>query len=157
MVGTPHRGITMEKKTWLIIADATVVSIYALYKAKILQHATESDLELVAKYNHAEGRMHERDFTADEQGHFQSGTFVGVTNHKDVAMQQFAHDVAHKVEQGRQENLFHELILVAPPTFMGYLNKNLSTDAKRLVTKEIEKEYTNITPKEMLKLLMTHL
>src|SRR5687768_7208429 len=132
-----------NSKTWLLIADASKARIYSLYKARVFQEQHPKHLELIGEYSHIESRKKGSELTTDKLGEFGNGTFVEATSPKIREAEQFAHELIHHIEIGRKEGVFRDLIIVAPPAFMGMLQKYMPTEMHKLVSQRIEKDYTH--------------
>src|SRR5690606_7149341 len=52
----------------------------------------------------------------------------------------FAREVGRYLDKARQAHRFEQLILVAPPKFLGALRKALDKEVEKLVTEEIPKD-----------------
>ena len=145
-----------NSKTWLLIADASKARIYALYKARIFQEQNPKQLELIGEYSHLNSRKKGSELTSDKSGEFGSGTFVEATHPKVHEALQFAHELIQHIETGRKAGVFRDLIIVAPPAFMGMLQKELSHEIHKLVSQRIEKDYTQCNESELMQKLITH-
>lgn len=62
----------------------------------------------------------------------------------------FARDIAAFLLQGYQEGRFQKLSLVVSPQFLGMLRKILDARLESVVTLEINKDYTQFSPQELL-------
>ena len=94
---------------------------------------------------HPEGRMHEGDLVSDSPGSDGGTTGQGrhVIDDETSAREQqnidFATQIAHRLERGRKEDAFDELVLIAPPAFLGILRNRLSKTLMERVSLEIDK------------------
>ncbi|SFQ00298.1 Protein required for attachment to host cells [Nitrosomonas cryotolerans] len=61
----------------------------------------------------------------------------------------FAKLIADRLEQGRVENAFERLVVVAAPAFLGLLRANFNTPLSSLLSLEIDKDYTALRPEEL--------
>jgi len=62
----------------------------------------------------------------------------------------FARDIASFLLQGYQEGRFQKLSLVVSPQFLGMLRKILDQRLESVVTLEINKDYTQFSPQQLL-------
>ncbi|GAB3546943.1 hypothetical protein GCM10027343_25550 [Noviherbaspirillum agri] len=62
----------------------------------------------------------------------------------------FARDIAGFLLQGYQEGRFQKLSLVVSPQFLGMLRKLLDPRLESVVTLEINKDYTQFSPQQLL-------
>ena len=54
-----------------------------------------------------------------------------------------------RLEQGRVENAFERLVVVAAPTFLGLLRAHFNAPLSSLLSLEIDKDYTALRPEEL--------
>jgi protein required for attachment to host cells len=142
--------------TWLLLADSSKAKIYSLHKARVFQQPDNvENLKLINEYSHNASRMKTRDLVADKLGEFGSGTFVEATTPKLHEAELFAHQLVAALQVGR--NQYRDLIIVAPPMFMGILYKHMPHDIQKLITQKIEKDYTQQNGRELLQSLLIHL
>ena len=142
--------------TWLLIADASKAKIYSLQKARFFQHPLDlENLRLVGEFTHQASRMKTRDLVTDKMGEFGGGTFVDATSPKSKESELFAHQLIAQLQVGR--NQYRDLILVAPPAFMGQLQKQCPREIQKLISQKIEKDYTAQEGRELLDTLLNHL
>lgn len=143
-------------KTWLLIADASKAKIYTMHKARILKENNPKNLELIGSYTHENSRKKGSDLTTDKKGEFGSGTFVEATSPKVHEAEQFALQLLGEIDIGRASKDFRDLIIVAPPAFMGLLHKHMSHEIKKLISQCIEKDYTQDNERQLLQNLLQH-
>jgi protein required for attachment to host cells len=142
--------------TWLLIADASQARLYSLHKARIIQEQDPKNLKLIAEYTHEDSRKKVSDLVSDRKGIFGGGAFTETTSPKVHQADVFAHELLSHIEAGRVENSFRDLIIIAPPAFMGLLHKHMPHQIHKLVSQHIEKDYTRHQGKELLQDLMNH-
>lgn len=143
--------------TWLLVADASKARLFSMHKARVFQQQSPSELELVAEYLHADSRKKGAELATDRWGEFGSGTFVENTSPKVHEAEQFAHELLGHLESARKEGCYRDLIIIAPPTFMGLLHKHMPHEIYKLVSQKIEKDYTQNNVKELMQKLIPHL
>lgn len=61
----------------------------------------------------------------------------------------FAKLIVDRLEQGRVENAFERLVVVAAPAFLGLLRANFNAPLSSLLSLEIDKDYTALRPEEL--------
>jgi protein required for attachment to host cells len=64
-------------------------------------------------------------------------------------VEEFAAEVVEYLSRARQEHRFDDLLLVAPPLFLGVLRQVMPRSLSSLVTREINKEYTELSAEEI--------
>jgi len=127
---------------------------FPIYKARLLNGGAE--LSLVQTFSHPSSRQKSQQLSSDKKGSFQAnaasghGTFVETSDPKEYEAERFAKEIADALEEGRINKDYHELILVATPHFHGLLNKELNHNVTKLVSKNIEKDYTKDNDRELL-------
>jgi protein required for attachment to host cells len=65
----------------------------------------------------------------------------------------FASQLATRLEQGRNARSFRELVLIAPPQFLGTLRRALDTTTASLVRGTLDKDLGGLNDRELLKRL----
>lgn len=143
----------MDSIAYILVADASKARIYSAQKARLFNANNGKDLKLISEHQHDASRKKDIDLVSDRQGQFGSGTFVEATDPKRHEEDRFAQELTKIISQAHNKKNFHELILIAPPVFMGMINKHLGREVDKLVNIRIEKDYTSDSEKE----LVTHL
>jgi protein required for attachment to host cells len=135
----------MSMTTWILIANAS--------HARILGNSgPKKGLELVIEFNHPQSREKRMDLTSDKPGRVDNkghGAFVQQTDPKKNEADHFALEVAKNLEQGRVNNTYERLILIASNPFMGLLKSRLDPHVMDKVSETIEKDYTKISDQEL--------
>lgn len=67
----------------------------------------------------------------------------------------FARNIADYLLKAHQEGRFQQLNLVASPEFLGVLRKLLDPQLESVVTLEIDKDYTQFSPAQLLQQIKT--
>lgn len=135
------------KTIWVLVANASTANLYA-------NRGPHTGLELVKQYQHAESREKSSELISDRPGHYETdggahGAFSQRTDPKQHEEDKFAAELAHELETGRTSNSYERLILVASDPFMGKLNNHLTEHVRALTTDTVEKDYTQITEREL--------
>ena len=126
------------KKTWVVAAESGQARIFLLENRV-------APLKDIDELSNPVARAHERDLISDRPGRaFDSG---GQGRHSmepqiDPKQQEaiaFAKKINERLEQGRTKGDFEELILIAPPEFLGILRHNINGNTTKHVTKTIAK------------------
>lgn len=133
--------------TWILVSNAS--------SGKIFKHTgPNKGLEIVKEFQHPQSREKNLNLVSDRPGHNPSagnghGSFVPATMPKEHEAEVFALELARELDAGRIANQFARLVLVAPPAFLGQLNRRLSDAVKGLVSDKLEKDYTKASDKEL--------
>lgn len=104
---------------------------------------------------HPESRLREHDTVSDKPGRFrtpagQHASTDNVTDFRHRTAGDFARHLAVRLENGRLNQEFGRLVLVAPPLFLGELRQTLPTELFRLTVAEIGKDLVHEPPGEIL-------
>ena len=134
-------------RTWILVANASQAHVYQ-------NDGPNKGLTRIKTLEHAPSREKGTDLTTDRPGQQQGpnsgrGSFIGGKLPKEVEAERFALQVARHLDQGRTQNAYQRLILVASPHFMGLINQHLDPHVRQLVSDSIEKDYTKIKEKEL--------
>ncbi len=125
--------------TWVVVADSSRGKIYVHDK-----HGSE--LQEKVDMVHPGARLRGTELTSDRSGRH-SGAF-GQGSHmfdvrteaKDHEAENFAREIAERLETGRTSGQFQKLVLMAPPAFLGMLREQLGGEVRKLVVDEIAKD-----------------
>lgn len=119
---------------WVVVADSSRARFF-FYEGK------KEPLRELEDLVHAEGKLKTQDVVSDQQGGrgIGSHSFEPVTDVKQQEAIRFAHQIGDKLEQGRVNNEFNDLVLIAPPAFLGTLRQTLNDQIMKLVGKSIDK------------------
>jgi len=141
---------------WVLVADATRARIFAREKKF-------GPLEELNTMVHPESRLQRQSLVSDRPGQVQESAGAGEsaneepTDPKLTESIEFARDVSQQITQGRTDNAFEGLILVAEPKFLGLLRKHLDAHTEKVVKHEIPKNMTREDTKSIARLLDEHL
>jgi protein required for attachment to host cells len=124
--------------TWVVVADSSRARFFIL-------ESRDEPLREIDDMIHAEGRLRAQDELSDRQGGIAGGhgqgdhTFEAPTDVKHQDAVRFAHQIGEKLEHGRVNGDYEELILVAPPAFLGVLRQCLNGHILKLVGQSFDK------------------
>ena len=130
------------KKTWILVADSSRARFFSATSAK-------STFNEVTDLANAEGRLHEREITTDLPGKGagkdagSKHSYENEVSPKQQEIQAFAREIARYLEDAQAANKFDQLILVAAPTFLGLLRKQLSDQVLKKIFFELDKNLAN--------------
>lgn len=137
------------RRTFVVVADAS--------RAKLYQKPdNQSKLMLLEEFDHPEGRAKAMDLMADKPGRtFASGpTTKGRsakeyrTDPKQVEAEKFARALGRRLAELFDAHAFDDLVIAAPPKFMGLLRAALETHHDHVSNHVVawhEKDYTTLT------------
>jgi protein required for attachment to host cells len=121
----------MKTTVWIVAADAS--------RARVLQVASRERLVEIENLPNPEGRAHERDLQADGEPRFNGQGGVGT----------FARRVGDYLEKARADHRYDELVVIAPPKFLGALRKEMGKEVEKLVAQEVSKDLSGLSKHEL--------
>lgn len=133
---------------WILVAESSRAKIFSL-------ETRHSPLVESASFAHTSGRLHEGDLVTDRPG--SDGGRAGYGRHllrdktsaHDATIDQFAKQLAEQVDDALRRSRFKQLVLIAPPQFLGRLRAHLSKNALAAVVEEIDKNLVRHTAAEV--------
>lgn len=139
------------RRTWIVVAHRI--------GARIFEPDAESrELGLVQELEHPDGRKKASDIDTDKPGmSYTRGTAGGghpmstAEGAHDHAARTFAREIAGALRQGRVENRYQDLVLVAEPRFLGMLRESLDGPTAQTVDATIEKDLAKVPVHELPK------
>lgn len=152
---------TRAKARWIVVCDASRARVFE-------QHERTGPYALVLDIEHRESRAHVRDLVTDATGRKPVGVplgssyggrsislghgRIGAAPHsdpKEVEAEKFARQLGAILEGGLYERAYEELVLVAPPAFLGLLQSVLPDDVARHVEARLGKDLTKSAAHEL--------
>ncbi len=132
--------------TWIVAADES--------RARVLQvTGREQHLVELEDLLNPEGRMDDRELTTDAHPRFRGTDGPGndreQTSAVEHAVERFAKRVGEHLDKARQQGRYDQLVLVAPPKFLGALRKELHKEVEKLVTDELPKDLSWLNAREI--------
>jgi len=102
-----------------------------------------------------DGRRHNGEIDSDKPG--RSFSRSGQSSHayephqgaKAHAVEFFAKELAHDLAHAFDEHAFHQLVLIAPPRFLGTLRDSLATKVSKAVIGSVAKDLPRATSDEL--------
>lgn len=119
---------------WVVVADSS--------RARFFEYQGRKEpLKELEDMIHAEGKLKTQDEVSDRQGGLSQGghSFEPPTETKEQETVRFAQQIREKLEQGRVNNEYNELVLIAPPAFLGVLRQTLNDQISKLVIHSADK------------------
>ncbi len=126
---------------WVVAADASHARLFSREKKF-------SALEEVEDLAHPESRLHRHEMERDRPGSVQESTAYGEspnaepTDPKVREAEEFAQELARRLEKGRKEGAFQELVIAAAPKFLGMLRQKLDAPTRDTIACEVSKNVT---------------
>jgi protein required for attachment to host cells len=141
-------------KDWIVVADSARARLYTR-----ASHSGELDEQLDLVQPTA--RLNEGDLTSDRPGRTFDSSGQGrhamsapesKKHHETVA---FAAEIAHHLEGERAKGALRDLVLVAPPEFLGLLREALSDACGQHVVHSLAKNLTRESPQAVREAIKT--
>lgn len=134
--------------TWILVAHRSGARVLA-------QEARGKPLQLIEDLPHPEGRLRDGDINADRPG--RAFDIVGAGRHAmgkeqsptERVAERFAKTLAERLRQGRIENRYDALVLVAEPRFLGELRAALDAPTAALVRATLDKDLGGVETREL--------
>lgn len=139
----------MKRKTWLLVANATI--------AKVYDNPKVGELHLIETLEHPEGRLAAQELESDARGQEFSrigksaNTYEPAVGPEKQQMAIFAREIGEFLEHRRQENSFERLFIAAAPGILGMLRQAISQPLSETVVAEESKDLTSQNPDQLLK------
>ena len=143
------------------IAGTTWVAVCNGWRAQVYEWAGPGgpllQLQIMV---HTESRSRNLEITTDKPGRTQHrtrdgkrGSMAPPTYPKDVERQIFAREVAGFLSSRARRGEFVDLVLIAPPRFLGLLRELLSDLPQTMAIKTVDKDLTAVKPKDLMEAL----
>lgn len=134
---------------WIVAADSS--------KARIFKALAGKKMEELETLTHPESRLTDRDMVSDRPGLSMDRGGEGrhglepSTDPKRQAAANFARIVAANLDKARSLQKYQELVIVAPPAFLGMLRDQFSKQVAQAIIREIPKNISVLSPAEIQK------
>lgn len=140
-------------KTWILVAHRSGARVFA-------SRGPGAEMEIVHDLAHPEGRLRERDIDADRPAQVISssapapgGGGAQTASYRTAMREQtgvdrkaddWARQLATLLNKGRALNAYERIVLVAPPSMLGKIRRELDKHTEDLVAAEIDKDLPKI-------------
>ena len=139
------------EKTWILVAHQAGARIFE-------NRGTGKGLELVEQLEHPQGRQRDGEIDSDRPGRSfrknssdpRRAAMSRSEGPHEHAVAGFARDLAQRLQQGRVEDRFQRLVLVAPPQFLGLLRSALDAPTEQLVIGSLDKDLARAEEAELI-------
>ena len=138
----------MTNETWVVVADACHARVF-------VDRGRRAGLEEREGYTWPGGREHVKDRVSDRSGLKPAGgqgVRAGLTpevDPKEAQARGFARHLADALKRGLDGHAFHDLVLAAPPHFLGLLWGALDEAVARRVLASYDKDYLSLDAQEL--------
>jgi protein required for attachment to host cells len=135
-------------KRWIVVAESSRARIFTMEGAL-------APLRELEDLSHPAARLPGRELRSDRSARVSRGR--GQENHpgepnvepKQQEAIQFARQISERLEQARTKGELEELVLIAPPAFLGLLRQNLSAATEKHLAKSIDKNLVQMSEREI--------
>jgi len=138
----------MKNDVWIVVANSTLARIY---KAE-----TTHQLKELETLIHPGSRQQSREIISDRPGRTFDSTHSGTrhamepkTNPQQLEFEEFARILSKHLDSACSEGHYKKLYLAANPSFLGLLRKFLNPNTTHTIATQIDKDITQLTPKEI--------
>jgi protein required for attachment to host cells len=131
--------------TWIMVANASQAKLFA-------NHGPKKGLQFIKELVHPESREKTSNLVSDRSGSHTGtghGAFVQATDPKHHEAERFAQEVSRELDDGRINNAYDRLILVASAPFVGLVNSRLPDPVRSKISEIIDKDYTRLPVKDL--------
>ncbi|HEV2970026.1 MAG TPA: host attachment protein [Pirellulales bacterium] len=139
-------------KQRILVADASRARVFSVPE----NNKPNQPWLLKKELDHPASRAKATDLTTDVPGRVRQSFGAGSrpamddpTDPKEVEAQAFARSLAEFLEQGFNHNRFEQLVLVAPPHFLGLLRETVSEQVANRIRHSINKDYTQLPARDL--------
>ncbi len=139
---------TKHKKTWIVVADGARARIF-------LNKGPGTGLVPALDHDLTGSTLTSHEIGSDRPGVTFSSAGPGRhamaprTDPQQHAEHEFIKQVAKAIKGGLDQHAFEQIILVAPPKALGDLRADLDPRALKLVTSELHKDLTHLSPHQL--------
>lgn len=138
--------------TWVVVADSSRARIF-----ESRQHGRE--LVECDTLLHPEARLKTGEIMSDSEGMQTDRMGYGQrksdprTSPHEVEAEKFAGQLADYLDQHRTSHDFDEVVLAAPPEFLGQFRQRCDKQVEKLISHTVVKDYTQLTAGELVEQL----
>lgn len=132
---------------WIVNCNTSTCRIFAYQKP--------DQITLVKEIDHPENKLKNSELTSDKPGRYQAGSsahgaYSPDTDPKQVKIMEFLREVARELDYGRNQQAYHNLIIIASPQTSGLLTLQLNKHVNDLISNHIHKDMIHLTDRELL-------
>lgn len=141
-------------KAWILVAHEAGARLFE-------SPGPGKGITCIEEIEHPEGRARDRELVSDRPGRsFRKNSgdprraSMGESGGPhEQAVADFGRALAQKLQQGRVENRFGRLVLVAPPKFLGTLRSSLDSATGQLVVGSLDKDLASAKEADLVERL----
>lgn len=135
-----------ETRTWILLCEAS--------RARLFTNDGHGRFTEHSAYAHPGSRVHGHDMVSDRPGRRSEapGHHGGLSpdaEPREVEAQRFALSLAGMLKQGLNRHAYDELVLAAPPHFLGLLRNALDSQVAARIAATFDKNFITLQPREI--------
>jgi protein required for attachment to host cells len=136
-----------NQKIWVVVSNSALAKIFRIEKFP--------KIAIVDTLEHPESRLHNVDLVSERPGRAFDKVGVGrhayspVTEPKQVEVEKFAKDLAKYLDAAFLKKEFSRFYLIASPSFLGLLRKEMHGQTQEAIIAEIPKDMTDHVTQEI--------
>jgi len=134
---------------WVLVCDAAKARFFEINGGDPTWH-------LLSDVSHDESRSKAVDLVSDKAGRSSSeggsvhhNALAPASSPKEVQKGHFARTLGKTLDQAMRSSRFHRWVLVAPPHFVGLMEKELTTELKKHQLASVDKEMTHLSVNDL--------
>lgn len=132
---------------WIMLANSNDCRIYEYDRHN-------KHLALVEEISHPENRLKVHDWTSDSPGHYKSGSsnrgsYEPAVSPVDISIDEFAREMAERLDAGRNQREYDDIVLLMSSKMEGLLNKHLNKHTKALIKQIVQKNVVFLSDHEL--------
>lgn len=137
----------MADKLWILVANASRARLFSA-------DAAGDDWKLIDEFFHEESRAHAGDLT-EQRDNPNAGSLHKPQPEnepqarKQVEFGRFAKELCQRLDRGVDSHAFEQLVIAAPPNFLGTLRNQLSTRVQSRVVMDLNSDFTNVPERDL--------
>jgi len=143
--------VNNPRKTFVLVADASRARLYLGSEGE-----AKPKLSLLEEFEHPKSRAKNMDLASDGPGRPLDSVAMNSARSatdprpdpKEVEAEKFARELGHRLASHCDAHAFDDLVIVAPPKFLGLLRSALATHHDHVANRVVawhEKDYTALT------------
>ena len=128
-------------RSWILLAHRSGARLFSSI-------GYGKDLKQLQEFNFPEGRLKSQEIDTDDNGGLekQEGAVFHIAK-------LFAHQLAEHLRQGRVDNAYDRLILIAEPRFLGMLRSHLDKETAKKIIETTRRNYTDLPKNDLTQCL----
>ncbi|RYZ40692.1 MAG: host attachment protein [Myxococcaceae bacterium] len=136
-----------DKRLWILVANASRARLFAT-------DAKAEKWDLIEQFQHDESRTKPVELF-NQADNPNAGTLHGPASEndpngrRDLEHDRFARELSARLDKGVDSHAFDELVIAAPPSFLGKMRGLLSTRVKQRVRLDLASDFSNLPEREL--------